>query len=144
MIKEGSLNESAIKPEIRNETVLEGSDWQKIAFQMRGQAVRQLSEVAQYCKEQRKSKRPANILKNTWARSEISALSAILGALKDIELEVMKSKIEVLENSSSESEELRRSLAIIQSLKDIRTNYLKEREAEKEAERQERMRSKIT
>ena len=73
-------------------------DWQKIAFQTRGQIIRQLNEVAQYCKEQRKTKRPANTLKNSWARTEISALSTMLAGLKDVELEILKAKLEVLEN----------------------------------------------
>jgi len=98
-MEDGSLNKATIKPEIGNETVLDGLDWQKIAFQTRGQIIRQLNEVARYCKEQRKTKRPANTLKNSWARTEISALSTMLAGLKDVELEILKAKVEVLENA---------------------------------------------
>ncbi len=99
MKKEGSINKTEIKSESRNANILNGLDWQKIASQNRGQVIRQLNEVAQYCKEQRKSKRPANTLKNSWARTEISTLSAMLAGLKTIELEVLKAKVKVLENA---------------------------------------------
>ncbi len=103
MNETGSSEEVVNKAEKENEAVLDGSDWQKIAFQVRGQVVRQLNEVAHYCREQRKSKRPANSLKNAWARTEISALSAIISALKDAELEILKTRIGVIENVSRSS-----------------------------------------
>ena len=98
-VKGGHLKQEIKEPDGENEVVLSISDWQKMAFQMRGRILQQLSEVAVYCRSQRKRKRPANSLKNQWARTEISALSSMLGGLKDVEIEILKSKIEVLENA---------------------------------------------
>lgn len=98
MTEGGLLNKVEREPVKENAVVLDSLDWQKIAFQKRGEIIRQLNEVAQYCKEQRKTKRPSNNLKNSWARTEISALSTMLAGLKDVELEILKAKLEVLEN----------------------------------------------
>ncbi len=97
MKNEGLTKEVVYGIEKENGVVLDDSDWQKIAFHVREQVVRQLNEVAQYCREQRKSKRPANNLKNAWARTEISALSAVVSALKDAELEILKNRLGVIE-----------------------------------------------
>jgi len=98
-MNEGIAKQSIKTRDSEKEPVLDIMVMEKICLQMRGQALLQLREVSNYCGEQRKCKNPANNLKVSWARAEISALSTLLNALKNTELEIIKSKLEVIENA---------------------------------------------
>ncbi len=96
---DGATEQGEMKLHQSPETDLSPLNWQKLAFQLRSKVLAQFKEVADYCQTQRKAKRPANTLKNQWARTEISVLSAMLAGLKDVELELLKARLEVIESA---------------------------------------------